>query len=289
MPRTVDFAGTTAVVTGGASGIGKGMATAFRSVGCNVVVADIDDAALAATARQLGALGVRTDVTDPDSVGALADRAAAEYGEVHVICNNAGVGPFGSISQMTLADWRWVLDVNLNGVLHGVQAFLPLLQRNTDWGHVVNTSSVSVMLAPPNTAAYVASKAAVLGLTEVLAAELHAAGSHIGATALIPGTVRTNIKHSLRHRSAAGASGLYEVDLSTAGRQFRWLEPAEVGAMVLDAIRANQLYLVTHPELAPRIADRHQRLAAGTPHGPVDSHTVGSSAGRWPGRGLRWD
>ena len=163
---------------------------------------------------------------------------------------------------MTLADWRWVLDINLNGVLHGVQAFLPLLERNADWGHVVNTSSLSVMLAPPNTAAYVASKAAVLGLTEVLAAELRAAGSRVGATALIPGTVRTNIKHSLRSRRTAGESGLYEVDLGTSGRQFRWLEPADVGAMVLDAIRADQLYLVTHPEFAPQIADRHQRLAA---------------------------
>jgi NAD(P)-dependent dehydrogenase (short-subunit alcohol dehydrogenase family) len=269
MPRNVDFAGTTAVVTGGASGIGKGMAAAFRSVGCNVVIADLDDAALTATAQQLGVLGVQTDVTDPDSVSALAERAVAEYGEVHVICNNAGVGPFGSVSKMSLADWRWVLEINLHGVLHGVHAFLPLLQRNSDWGHVVNTSSLSVMLAPPNTAAYVASKAAVLGLTEVLAAELHAAGSHVGATALIPGAVRTNIKHSLRFRPAAETSGLYEVDLSTAGHQLRWLEPADVGTMVLDAIRADQLYLVTHPEYAPQIADRHQRLAAGTTHGPT--------------------
>jgi NAD(P)-dependent dehydrogenase (short-subunit alcohol dehydrogenase family) len=266
MPRNVDFAGTTAVVTGGASGIGKGMATAFKSAGCNVVIADIDETELAATARELGVLAVRTDVTDPDSVSALADRTLAVYGEVHVICNNAGVGPFGSIAEMTLADWRWVLDINLNGVLHGVQAFLPLLQRNADWGHVVNTSSLSVMVTPPNTGAYVASKAAVLGLTEVLAAELHAAGSRVGATALIPGTVRTNIKHSLRSRPAAGASGLYEEDLSTAGDRFRWLEPTDVGEMVLDAIRDDQLYLVTHPEFAPQIAARHQRLTAAAPH-----------------------
>lgn len=263
LSREVEFAGTTAVVTGGASGIGRGMAEAFRSAGCNVVIADLDDQALTATARQLGALGVRTDVTDPDSVRALADRAIAEFGEVHVICNNAGVGPFGSVSGMTLDDWRWVLDINLNGVLHGVQTFLPLLERNADWGHVVNTSSLSVLLSPPNAAAYVASKAAVLGLTEVLAAELHAAGSRVGATALIPGTVRTNIKHSLRSRPTTPASGLYEVDLSTAGREFRWLDPADVGAMVLDAIRADQLYLVTHPEFAPQIAERHQRLVAG--------------------------
>jgi NAD(P)-dependent dehydrogenase (short-subunit alcohol dehydrogenase family) len=267
MSRIVEFAGRTAVVTGGASGIGKGLAEAFLSVGCHVVLADVDDSALSATAQELGVLGVRTDVTDPDSVNALADRALAEYGEVHVICNNAGVGPFASMSDMTLADWRWVLDINLHGVMHGVHAFLPLLKRNADWGHVVNTSSVSVMLAPPNAAAYVAAKAAVLGLTEVLATELHAAESRVGATALLPGAVRTNIKNSLRSRKETGPSGLYEVDLGASGLQFRWLEPRDVGAMVLDAIRTDQLYLLTHPEFAPQIADRHERIAAGVPAG----------------------
>lgn len=263
MSRTVEFAGTTAVVTGGASGIGKGMAKAFSSAGCHVVIADIDGDALTATARELGVLGVRTDVTDPDSVGALAERALAEYGDVHVVCNNAGVGPFGSLDEMTPADWRWVLDVNLHGVLHGLHAFLPLLKRNPDWGHVVNTSSLSVMVTPPDTAAYVASKAAVLGLTEVLAAELRAAGSRVGATALVPGTVRTNIRDSLRTRPDTGDSGLYQTDLAASGRQFRWLEPEEVGAMVLEAIRADQLYLVTHPEFAPQIFERADRIAAG--------------------------
>ena len=265
MPRQVEFAGTTAVVTGGASGIGKGMARAFLSAGCNVIIADVDGGALATAAKELGVLGVQTDVADSGSVSALADRAMKEYGEVHVICNNAGVGPFSSLSDMTLADWRWVLGINLHGVMHGVHAFLPLLERNADWGHVVNTSSMSVMLSPPNTAAYVASKAAVLAVTEVLAAELRAAESLVGATALIPGTVRTNIKDSLRSRPASGPSGLYEVDLGAIGRPFRWLEPEDVGAMVLDAIRADQLYLLTHPEYTPQIADRHKLIAAGTP------------------------
>jgi NAD(P)-dependent dehydrogenase (short-subunit alcohol dehydrogenase family) len=265
--RSVDFAGTTAVVTGGASGIGKGLAEAFLAAGCHVVIADIDQAALTATADELGVLGVRTDVTDPDSVGALADRAVAEYGEVHVLCNNAGVGPFGSTAAMTPADWRFVLDVNLYGVIHGVHAFLPVLERNPDWGHVVNTSSMSVLLAPPNTAAYVASKAAVLGLTEVLAAELTAAGSRVGATALLPGTVRSNIKNSLRTRQVTGPSALYEADLGASGRPFRWLQPQDVGAMVLDAIRADQLYLLTHEEFLPQVAQRHARIEAGLPVG----------------------
>ncbi|MGY1838167.1 MULTISPECIES: SDR family NAD(P)-dependent oxidoreductase [unclassified Modestobacter] len=265
MTRSVDFTGTTAVVTGGASGIGKGLAKAFLSAGCHVVIADVDQAALTATAEELGVLGVRTDVTDPDSVGALADRAVAEYGEVHVVCNNAGVGPFAATAAMTQDDWRFVLDVNLYGVIHGVQAFLPVLERNSDWGHVVNTSSMSVMIAPPNAAAYVASKAAVLGLTEVLAAELVAAGSHVGATALLPGTVHSNIKSSLRTKPGTGASALYEMDLGASGRSFRWLEPEDVGAMVLDAIRADQLYLLTHEEFLPQIAQRHARIEAGLP------------------------
>ncbi|MEU6644102.1 SDR family NAD(P)-dependent oxidoreductase [Saccharomonospora sp. NPDC046836] len=267
MSRSVEFAGTTAVVTGGASGIGKAMAKAFLTAGCHVIIADVDEHALAAATEELGVLGIRTDVTNPDSVGSLADRALAEFGEVHVVCNNAGVGPFGAVSSMTPADWRWVLDINLHGVIHGVHAFLPLLQRNTDWGHVVNTSSLSVMLTPPNTSAYVASKAAVLGLTEVLAAELRAASSLVGVTALLPGAVRTNIKHSLRSRPATGSSGLYEVDLSAGGRQLRWLEADEVGSMVLDAIRDDQLYLVTHPEFAPHVVERYQRIVGGVSRG----------------------
>jgi NAD(P)-dependent dehydrogenase (short-subunit alcohol dehydrogenase family) len=261
----VEFPGTTAVVTGGASGIGKGLAQAFLSAGCHVVIADRDEAALGATADELGVLGVRTDVTDPVSVHALAERAVAEYGEVHVLCNNAGVGPMAAMADLTLDDWRWVLDINLLGVVHGIDAFLPVLRRNPDWGHVVNTSSMSVLVTPANLGPYVASKAAVLGLTEVLAAELRAAGSVVGATALMPGFVRSNIKNSLRHRPAAGASGLQDVDLAATGREFRWLDPEDVGAMVLEAIRGDQLYLSTHEELLPTVAERHARIEAGFP------------------------
>lgn len=261
--RDVDFAGATAVVTGGASGIGKGIATVLREAGSNVVVADRDEDALEATATELDALAVPTDVTDPASVAGLAERTVASFGAVHVVCNNAGVGPFGSIEQMSLADWRYVLDVNLQGVINGVHAFLPLLEANETWGHVVNTSSVSVFLAPPGAGAYVASKAAVLGLTEVLAAELEAAASRVGATALLPGTVRTNIRHSLRFLPPDDASGLYEVDLAARPTDYRFIDPVEVGRMVLGAIRRNDRYLFTHPELFPLADDRHARLRAG--------------------------
>ncbi len=268
MTRTVEFSGTTAVVTGGASGIGRGLARAFLAAGCSVVIADVDEAALAETARELGVLGVRTDVTDPDSVAALADRAVAEYGEVHVVCNNAGVGPFGPVARLGLEDWRWVLDVNLYGVIHGIQAFLPVLERNADWGHVVNTSSMSVLVAPPNVAPYVASKAAVLGISEVLAAELAEAGSRVGVTALLPGAVHSNIKTSLRARPGSAATGLYDVDLEETGR-LRFIEADEVGAMVVDAVRANELYAVTHGEFRDRTAERAARIEAAFPPVPV--------------------
>lgn len=264
-PRTVDFTGRAAVITGGASGIGKGIAQAFLAAGAHVVIADIDDTALATTARELGVLGVRTDVTDAESVQALADRAVAEYGSVHVVCNNAGVGPMSPINKLTLDDWRWMIDVNLYGVIYGVHAFLPILARNTDWGHIVNTSSMSVLSPPANLGAYVAAKAGVLGLTEVLARELELENSVVGVSALIPGPVHTNIMNSLRTRPAASGGALYDVDIAGNKKGFRFLEPLDVGAIVLDAIRTNTLYAQTHAEWLDQVVERHHRIQAGFP------------------------
>ncbi|MGH9100902.1 MAG: SDR family NAD(P)-dependent oxidoreductase [Acidimicrobiales bacterium] len=260
--RSVELAGATVVVTGGASGIGFGLAQAFRDAGSLVVIADVDEAALEGAADTLGVAGVATDVTDPASVARLAEHVMAEHGAVHVVCNNAGVGPLGSIAEMTLDDWSFVLSVNLQGVVNGVHAFLPLLERNRDWGHVVNTSSIAALISPPRAGAYVASKAAVLGLTEVLAAELRAAGSKVGATALLPGTVRTNIRHSLRNRGHVEGSGLHEVDLEKERPEARFIEPAEVGRLVLDAVCRDEPYVVTHPELLPLIAEHQARILA---------------------------
>ena len=131
-----ELAGRIAVVTGGASGIGKAMAKRFVDAGMQVVIADVEDVPLQSTADELGVVGIRTDVADAESVQSLADAVVERFGSAHVLCNNAGVGGGGVISSCTLNDWKWVLDVNLWGVIHGLHSFLPLLLANDDGGHV---------------------------------------------------------------------------------------------------------------------------------------------------------
>jgi NAD(P)-dependent dehydrogenase (short-subunit alcohol dehydrogenase family) len=259
-----DLRGKVAVVTGGASGIGKGIAAQLRAEGMQVVIADVEEGALASAAEELGVSGVRTDVGDPASVQALADATIERFGAVHVVCNNAGVGPFAPIASLTLDDWRWIVGVNLWGVIHGVTTFLPLLERNEDGGHIINTASMAGLAPVPRIGAYCVTKYGVVGLTETLALELEQAGSAVGVTVLCPGPVRTNIKLSSRNRPASLAPGAlqdYDLEQDPARQGDRWLEPADVGVIVVDAIRRGDLYAVTHPELFVRVEQRHGRLA----------------------------
>ena len=206
-----DLGGKVAVVTGGASGIGKGIATQLVAEGARVIIADIQRDAMAATAAEIGAaLAVHVDVSDPASVDALARQAIETFGAVHVVCNNAGIGPLAPVADLTLDDWRWMIGVNLWGVIHGVHTFLPILKQNRDGGHIVNTASMAGLVAGPRLGAYAAAKYGVVGLTEVLAAELAADNSRVGVSVLCPGTVHTNIGHSSRNRPA---------DLPDAGLQ----------------------------------------------------------------------
>lgn len=260
MNRIVEFEGKTAVITGGASGIGRGIAEALKSRGMNVVIADIDQEALKKTADELDLSWIQADVTDAVSVQSMADQVIDEFGSIHVICNNAGVGPMAPIADLTLEDWKWMMDVNLFGVIHGIQSFLPLLKQNTDWGHIINTCSMSVLSPPKNLGAYVAGKAAVFGLTEVLSQELDAEGSVVQATALVPGPVRTNISNSLRARPETNTGALYDVDISNNGKSFRFLEAIDVGAIVVEAIELGQQVAPTHPEWLGEVAGRHQRI-----------------------------
>jgi len=258
-----DLNGKVAIVTGGASGIGKGIATRLLAEGARVVIADIQRDALEETAAQIGAAGIQTDVSDPASVDALARAVLDEFGAVHVVCNNAGIGPLAPVADLTLDDWRWMLGVNLWGVIHGVHTFLPILKQNREGGHIVNTASMAGLVAGPRLGAYAAAKYGVVGLTEVLAAELAADNSRVGVSVLCPGTVHTSIGTSSRNRPAGlPDAGFKDVDIELEDNpRYRWIYPEEAGAVVVRAIKRGDLYALTHPDWYPMVAERHQAIA----------------------------
>jgi NAD(P)-dependent dehydrogenase (short-subunit alcohol dehydrogenase family) len=259
-----ELRGKVAVVTGGASGIGKGIATQLVAEGMRVIIADIERDALDKTAGEIGATGVPVDVSDAASVEALARTAQELYGTVHVVCNNAGIGPMAAIKDLTMDDWHWILGVNLYGVIHGVHAFLPILRANPDGGHIVNTASMAGLVAPTRIGSYAVAKYGVVALTEVLAAELAAENSKVGASVLCPGTVRSNIGTSSRNRPAALPDrGLRDVDIQLEDNPaYRWIGPDEAGAVVVRAIKRGDLYALTHPDWYPQVRARHEAIAA---------------------------
>lgn len=258
-----DLSGKVAVVTGGASGIGKGIATQLIAEGAQVVIADIQRDAMEAAAAEIGAAGIPVDVSDPASVDALAGAVLNRYGAVHVVCNNAGIGPLAPVADLTLDDWRWMLGVNLWGVIHGIHTFLPILKRNREGGHIVNTASMAGLVAGPRLGAYAAAKYGVVGLTEVLAAELAADNSRVGVSVLCPGTVHTNIGTSSRNRPAdLPDAGFKDIDIELEDNpRYRWIYPADAGAVVVRAIKRGDLYALTHPDWYPMVAERHEAIA----------------------------
>jgi NAD(P)-dependent dehydrogenase (short-subunit alcohol dehydrogenase family) len=266
------FRGRVAVVTGAASGIGRGMADAFVAAGMQVVLADVQEDALGHAEKELldaGAevLAVPTDVADPDAVAGLRDAALDRFGAVHVLCNNAGVGGFARVETLTLDHWNWVLGVSLWGVINGLTAFLPTLLAQ-DEAHVVNTASFGGFFPTRGLAPYGAAKAAVISLSESLYMELQDAGSAVGVTVLCPGPVATAIANDERNLPA-GMVRRAELDPSpqmvvrqgqNAERMQAGKPPAEVAAMVLAAIRQRQFYLHTAPELLPLLDERFDRI-----------------------------
>src|SRR5437773_5269997 len=252
----------TAVVTGGASGIGRALCLAFAGEGARIVVADIDDAGMAETARGVAKAGskaitVETDVTKLASVQSLADRAFGEFGRVHVLCNNAGVAVHGSLDSASHRDWEWVLGVNLWGVIHGIEAFVPRMIAQKEPGHIVNTASMAGLIASQGLGVYNTTKYAVVGLSETLAKDLKP--YRIGVSVLCPMGVQTRIRESERSRPAAlrnerGPAGS-EVELIG-----RYLPPESVADMVLDAIRRDELYVITHDEGLEPLRRRFERM-----------------------------
>ncbi len=198
-----ELAGKTAFVTGGASGIGFALGAAFAQAGMKVMLADIETGALASAVKSLhdfgpNIRGVACDVADPLSVERAAKASYEAFGNVHVVCNNAGVAAAGGIDNISLDNWRWVLDVNLMGVLHGIRSFLPHIRAHGEGGHIVNTASMAGMNSGLGFSPYVASKFAVVGMSEGLATQLKPFG--IGVTVLCPSFVRTRIGESGRNR-----------------------------------------------------------------------------------------
>jgi NAD(P)-dependent dehydrogenase (short-subunit alcohol dehydrogenase family) len=261
--------GKVAVITGGASGIGKAVAAAAVAEGMRVVIADIEEGALKAAADELAVGGaevltVVADVADAASVRELRDRSLDRFGAVHLVHNNAGVGLGGPIWQIPEEDWRWILGVNLWGVVHGISTFLPLLIDQGE-GHVVNTASIAGLTSAPFLGPYNATKQAVVAISETLYKDLQAAGvTGIGVSVLCPGFVQTRIAESDRNRptwaperEVEGAAVMREAiqGLVDAGI------PADVvGQEVIAAVRNDTFYILTHPELDVAIATRFEDI-----------------------------
>lgn len=289
-----DLAGRTAFVTGGASWLGRALSAAFAAAGMNVMLADIEAPILAAAVDRLqlgggSVRGVVCDVTDPDSVERAARAACDAFGRVHVVCNNAGVAGGSGIDEISLETWRWVLDVNVLGVLHGIRSFLPRLRAHGEGGHIVNTASMAGFQSNLGFSPYATSKFAVVAMSEGLALQLAPLG--IGVTVLCPGFVRTRIGDSGRNRPArygaaprpdptspAGQLALRQAALAQAG-----LDPAIVAARTLEAIRANELYVFTHPEMRAEIEERFAAIAPPSTAAGADPWRSTPSFTRQPG------
>jgi NAD(P)-dependent dehydrogenase (short-subunit alcohol dehydrogenase family) len=254
--------GQVAVVTGAASGLGLALAVAFAERELDVVLADVEAEPLReATARiealGVSALGVPTDVRSATEVDALAARTIERFGRVDIVCNNAGVSTLGYAWETSLADWDWVLAVNLGGVIHGIRSFVPhLVAQNS--GHVVNTASMAGLSNPPMHGPYAASKHAVIGLTESLAVDLSFRAPNVGATVVCPGFIETRIQDSSRNRPSgdeALAANISEDDLNAV---IEWsttisgptMSAADAAEIVLRAVEANRVHVAPNGTLA---------------------------------------
>jgi NAD(P)-dependent dehydrogenase (short-subunit alcohol dehydrogenase family) len=273
--------GKVAVVTGAASGIGRAMAETFAREGSAVVVADLETDAgerVAAGIRDAGgdALAVAVDVSDASAVERLAATTVDHYGRVDVVCNNAGVSTFNLMRDQTLEDWKWVVDVNFWGVVHGIHTFVPIMREQGTPGHVVNTASIGGLLT--GTAfigPYCATKAAVVSLSETLQQELAVDQSSIGVSVLCPSSVDTNVMESERNRpEARGAE--QRTEMAESVRMMirdgftgpTGQTPAEVAERVLEAVRGGEFWIITHDDLLPTVEARVTEMLAAFPgHG----------------------
>jgi NAD(P)-dependent dehydrogenase (short-subunit alcohol dehydrogenase family) len=267
-----ELKGSTAVITGGASGIGFATARSLARQGVKLVLADIEQKRLGEAVAALEAdgaevAGVVTDVADKSSVEKLADHAWSRFGAVHIVFNNAGVAVFGPTQSMTHADWQWTINVNLWGAIHGVEAFVPRMIEQKQGGHVLFRASFAGLVSNRSLGPYSVTKAAVVSLAECLSKDLRDDG--IGVSVLCPMRVTTNIDESYRNRPAdlggPNTQTTY-VDKESGSLEGRTLPVAPVGDMVVDAIHRKALYIITHKETEAFVDRRFNRIKEAISH-----------------------
>ena len=264
------FKNKTVVITGAASGIGRGMVHGFANAGANIVLSDIEGKRLREVAAELDPsveiLIVETDVSSSDQVENLAERTFEAFGECHVICNNAGVAENNLKTwELSLDDWDWVLGVNLHGVVNGIRAFVPRMLKSERDGHIVNTASIGGLVAGLALPAYTVSKHAVVALSECLYNDLRRDKANLGVSVLCPGWINTDIGDSDRNREA---KPVMSAELQRSKEAFKesiskGLDPLTVGELVMQGIIDKRFYLYTHPHWNNAIEDRFRHILAG--------------------------
>lgn len=268
-----DLEGKVAVVTGAGSGIGRGLAAGFVAEGMKVVLADLDEVRLRQAEAELSEAGgdvfpVVCDTSLEESVQALAQRALDHYGAAHVLCNNAGVVGKGDPWTGPIAVWDWVIGINLYGVIHGIRAFLPIMTEQGE-GHIVNTASMAGLLAMAGAAPYNVTKHGVVALSEGLFTELKSTGSPVGVSVLCPGFVKTELMEKVTWAERLGDEppatanpvGQFVDQMLREGVEVG-MSPTDVAAQVVAAIKADQFWILTHPDYGPAVTERYRKAVA---------------------------
>ena len=270
----MECSGRVAVITGAGSGFGREFARVAAARGMRLALADINQAALDETVRELrdggaAVIGVVTDVSSAEAIQALADATMAAYGAVHLLFNNAGVASGGFVWESTLADWQWVMGANVWSVIHGVRIFTPLMLAHGEPAHIVNTASAAGLISAPNMGIYNVSKHAVVALSETLYHDLQLAQAKVGVSVLCPAFVPTGIAHSHRNRPtelandiAPTASMLMAQEASVRAVESGRISAAEIATITFAAIDAGQFYIVPHEKILELVALRMQDIVS---------------------------
>ena len=296
-----NFKGKTAVLTGAGSGFGLECARIAAGLGMNVVMVDVQQDALDKAAAEITALGAqvlaqRVDVSNAQAMQSLADAVKARFGAPHFVFNNAGVGAGGLVWENSVADWEWVLGVNLWGVVHGVRLFTPMMLEAakadpTYQGHIVNTASMAGLLTPPNMGIYNVSKHAVVSLTETLYQDLHLVSDQISASVLCPYFVPTGISQSHRNRptdlaadkpTASQLIGQAQSDKAVGSGK---VSAADVAQKVFDAVASDQFYIYSHPQALGNVQSRMEAIVMG--QNPPDPFAAKPEVGEGLRKALR--